>query len=76
MPIYIFASRTYSSVKAFTSDETGSNLPDEYAPWCAVGSGPAIPVGLDTDPVGKAVKRDGYFLVTSETRTDSKRTAH
>ena len=71
MPIYLFASRICSSVKAFTSDERGDNLPDEYAPWYATGSGAAIPVGLETGPVGKAVKRDGYFLLTDKTRTDS-----
>jgi hypothetical protein len=41
-----------------------------------VGSGAAIPVGLDTDPVAKAVKRDGYFLVTGKTRTNSERSNH
>jgi hypothetical protein len=76
MPIYLFASRTCSSVKAFTSDDRGGNLPDEYAPWYATGSGAAIPVGLDTGPVGKAVKRDGYFLVTGKTGTGSNRTTH
>jgi hypothetical protein len=74
MPIYLFASRSHASVKAFTSDETGGNLPDDYAPWYAAGG--AIQVGRDTDPVAKAVSRDGYFLVTSKTRTDSKRTTH
>jgi hypothetical protein len=74
MPIYIFASRFHSSVKAFTSDETGGNLPDDYAPWYAAGR--AIPVGLDADPVAKAMKRDGYFLVTGKTRTNFKRSSH
>jgi hypothetical protein len=76
VPIYKFASRTHSSVKAFSSDETGSNLPEDYAPWYAVGSGAAIPVRRNTDPVAKAVERDGYFLVAGKTRTSSKRTAH
>jgi hypothetical protein len=74
MPLCKFASRSHSSVKAFTSDETGGNLPDDYAPWYAAGT--AIPVGLDTDPVAKAVKRDGYFLVTGKTRTNSERSNH
>jgi hypothetical protein len=76
MRIYLFASRTYPNVKAFMSDKVGENLPDEYAPWYAASSGPAILVVGDIDPIAKFARRDGYFLVTGKARTDSKRTVH
>jgi hypothetical protein len=68
MPLYIFTSRSYPKVKAFTSDKTGGNLPDDYAPWYPAGSRAAAPAGVDFDPVGKAVQRDGYFLVSCNVR--------
>jgi hypothetical protein len=64
MPIYIFTSRSYPKVKAFTADKTGGSLPNDYAPWYPAGSRAAGPAGEDSDPVGKAVQRDGYFLVS------------
>jgi hypothetical protein len=64
MPIYTFTSRSYPRVKAFTADQTGGNLPNDYAPWTPAGSRAVVPAHAHSDPVSKAVERDGYFLVS------------
>jgi hypothetical protein len=64
MPIYTFTSRSYPRVKAFTADQTGGNLPNDYAPWTPAGNRAVVPARAHTDPVTKAVQRDGYFLVS------------
>ena len=66
--MFIFVSATHPSVKAFTADETGENLPAEYAPWRRISNGQALPVG-ENDPVAIAVKRDGFFLVSARDRS-------
>ena len=66
MKIYLFLSETEEDVRAFTSDPTGANLPPDYAPWRS--SGTTMPLGNLTDPVCEAVTRDGFFLVSTETR--------
>ena len=66
MQIYIFASNIYPTVSAFTSDQTGGNLPTDYAPWRHVNGGKAMFVGTIADPVAVAVRRDGYFLLSSK----------
>jgi hypothetical protein len=68
MTIFIFVSHAHSGIRAFTSDETGSNLPAAYAPWDRVSSGATRYVGGDTDLVAKAVRRDGYFLVSGHSK--------
>jgi hypothetical protein len=65
MQIYIFVSDLHSSIRAFTSDATGGNLPTEYAPWHAVNGGRAMAIGSDRDPLARAVAQDGFFLVTT-----------
>jgi hypothetical protein len=64
MKIYFFVSRLEPKVTAFTSDQTGANLPLDYAPWDRSGAGSAIPIGGDDGPITVAVRRDGYFLVS------------
>jgi hypothetical protein len=65
MEIYIFVSVSIPSVRAFTSDRAGDNLPTDYAPWRAANGGKAMFLGSDTDAVATAVKRDGFFLVSA-----------
>jgi hypothetical protein len=65
MQIYIFISESQPSVRAFTEDGTGGNLPREYAPWRAANAGRAMLIGSASDPVAKAVQRDGFFLVSA-----------
>jgi hypothetical protein len=63
MRIYLFVSRTHPGVLAFTADATGENLPPEYAPWQASGSGAAVPVGDEDSAIAASVRREGYFLM-------------
>ena len=71
MQVFIFASESCQSISAFTSDDTGANLPAAYAPWRAVNGGRAMAVGGGTDPVARAVERDGYFLLGGHSRYSS-----
>jgi hypothetical protein len=66
MEIYIFVSVTTPSVRGFTSVMTGDNLPADYAPWRVPSGGNGMLLGSDTDPVARAVQRDGYFLVSTK----------
>jgi hypothetical protein len=60
--IFVFISARDRAVLGFTSDQTGCNLPREYAPWEPATQGGAVLVGGESDPVTKAVRRDGFFL--------------
>ena len=62
MEIYAFASRKNPNMIAFTSDTTGDNLPNKYAPWFKSNGSQAIATGDGTDPVSAIVGRDGYFV--------------
>lgn len=64
--IYLFMSNN-NRVRAFTSDQTGDLLPEEYAPWRALNFGRPL-VAAPIDPVAKAIQREGFFLVTASTR--------
>ncbi len=73
MEISLFRSAKEPEVFGFTPDPTGSNLPDEFGPWERAGRGTAAQTyagdSLDglasSDPVIKAVERDGYYLARS-----------
>jgi hypothetical protein len=68
MQVYIFISGKVPNMRAFTSDETGGNLPAEYAPWEAANGGRAMHLGSANDPIAIDVRLDGYHLV-SDTAT-------
>jgi hypothetical protein len=72
MEIYSFISTARPSVKAFTSDMSGANLPAAYAPWRVANCGKATVFGSESDPVARAVKRDGYFLLSGKGKAPSK----
>jgi len=72
MDVYLFLSDS-TQVGAFTSDQSGANLPAEYAPWSPANGGRVMIVG-PTDPVGRAVSKDGFFLLGG--RHGSHRTGH
>jgi hypothetical protein len=74
MKIYLFVSEPQSNVRAFTADETGANLPSDYAPWIASGRRPDDLADGGLDPVSVMVRRDGYFLTTG--RISKKRVTH
>jgi hypothetical protein len=74
MKLTLFRSTMDSELFGFTDDPTGSNLPAEFGPWCRAGEGTAaeayagdnLSVGVaSSDPVIKAVERDGFYLVRS-----------
>jgi hypothetical protein len=64
MTLYFFASRLVSSVRAFTSDATGANLPADYAPWKKSNSN--LPLPDEGSPVTAWVQQHGFFLVTGK----------
>ena len=72
MPIYFFASLSASSVRAFTSDVTGANLPADYAPWEKSRSKVQIPG--EGSPIAALVQRDGFFLVTGRDQAGERKT--
>jgi hypothetical protein len=75
MHVFTFQSRTYSDITGFTTQRTGSNLPDEFGPWVLVSQG-AIHAG---DPVAgvyrgavtvlSGIKRDGFYIARADVRT-------
>jgi hypothetical protein len=73
MAISLFRSGKAPDVFGFTADPTGGNLPTEFAPWEMAGSGTAAQsyagTSLDglalSDPVIRAVARDGFYLARS-----------
>jgi hypothetical protein len=71
MKLTLFRSIKEPDLFGFMADSTGSNLPDEFGPWCRAGEGtPAQAYAGDSlsggvassDPVTKAVERDGFYL--------------
>jgi hypothetical protein len=60
MAVYLFRSSRDEKLFGFTSHESGSNLPEEFAPWVDAGS-----VETATGMVAlvmEAISRDGYYL--------------
>ena len=73
MTIFLFRSAKEPDVFGFTADPAGANLPAELGPWHKSGTGTAAQSyagsSLDglasSDPVIKAVERDGFYLARS-----------
>lgn len=73
MKLSLFRSTKEPDIFGFTTDPTGSNLPDEFGPWQKAGEGTPSQAyagssfdGLaSSDPVIKAVERDGFYLARS-----------
>ena len=72
MFVYLFASETHDTVSAFTSDETGANLPFLHAPWRPLNAGRALPITEAADSVGAAVQQNGFFLLNAKAHADRK----
>jgi hypothetical protein len=62
MEIYLFLSLSESRVVAFTSDETGDNLPEIYGPWKRCSTGRAVPLGSRDSAIVEEIRKNGYFL--------------
>jgi hypothetical protein len=65
MKVYIFISEKNHDTRAFTHDETGSNLPADYGPWRTTNGGRAIHIGSTTDPIALTIREDGYCLFSA-----------
>ena len=73
MAIFFFRSAKEPDVFGFTADPSGANLPAEFGPWQRTGTGIAARSyagsSLDglasSDPVIKAVDRNGFYLARS-----------
>jgi hypothetical protein len=73
MKLALFRSAKDPDVFGFTADPAGSNLPAALGPWQKAGGGTAAQAYASTsldglalsDPVIKAVERDGFFLARS-----------
>jgi hypothetical protein len=63
MHVHIFGSITWPSVKAFTSDETGANLPTDYSPWRQGKNARATKIDSLSNPIAVMIRRYGYFLL-------------
>jgi hypothetical protein len=63
MQIFVFTS-VVAKIIGFTLDRTGKSLPAGFAPWRKLGCTETMATAV-TDPVARAIRRDGYFLVSS-----------
>jgi hypothetical protein len=64
MRIYVYVSQQDPDLLGFTSDETGTNLPDERGPWCEELEPGVVVIDTDEDPIAEAVRRDGFCVFT------------
>ncbi len=65
MRLYVFKSDASGELRAFTSDITGSRLPERFRPWHAVGAvapEAAPPYGLSREGIEKAIGSQGFQL--------------
>jgi hypothetical protein len=65
MQIFVFTS-VIAKITGFTLDRTGRILPAKFAPWRKLGSTETMVTAV-TDPVARAIRRDGYFLISGDT---------
>ncbi len=71
MELVIFQSEKDAEVFGVTADVSGTNLPDEFAPWRKVvnaRTGRAKPFkarSVSSEHIAQAVERDGYYLARS-----------
>jgi hypothetical protein len=64
MRIYVFVSRKDPNVLAFTSNETGDNLPAALSPWYQEVIPGISVIDIENDPISEAVRQHGYFVAT------------
>ena len=65
MRIVIFKSEPQPNLRAFASDPGGRDLPQQFAPWRAIGAvsaGSDLPHKLDRAVVEEAINSNGYQL--------------
>jgi hypothetical protein len=64
MIMYRFVSSRYETVRAFTRNATGGNLPADYAPWRAMDREYGMSSDAVTPRVVEIVRKAGYFLLS------------
>lgn len=68
MRIYVYVSVRDADILGFTSDETGGNLPEQLGPWDReddlLG---VVVIGTEDDQIAKAIRADGFHIVTDRT---------
>jgi hypothetical protein len=65
MRFYIFKSETTRDLRAFASDEIGSSLPGNHAPWTVTGVVSAKappPHNLSRETIERAIEKEGFQL--------------
>jgi hypothetical protein len=63
MQVYVFTSAFDMTIRAFSLDSTGDNLPREHAPWRRDSRGHTITIDPNTDPIADEIGEKGYFVV-------------
>jgi hypothetical protein len=63
MQVYVFTSAFDITIRAFSVDSTGDNLPAEHAPWRRDSRGHTITIDPDADPIAQDIREKGYFVV-------------
>jgi hypothetical protein len=63
MIMYRFVSSRYETVRAFTRDATGGNLPADYVPWRPLDGEYGMSPDAVTPSVAEIVSKTGYFLL-------------
>jgi hypothetical protein len=63
MQVYVFTSAFDPTVRAFSNDPRGGNLPPEHAPWRRDSRDNMITIDPATDPMAEDILEKGYYLV-------------
>jgi hypothetical protein len=70
MQVYLFISNRDLSVLAFTSDQTGANLPPDFAPWKPLGGRSMSADGVsgigNSHVIGTTLEADGYYVARAK----------
>ncbi len=65
MRIFIFKSDTSPSLRAFSDDQGGRKLPEQFRPWHAIGvirPDSVFPHNLNRDLIEASITSDGFQL--------------
>jgi hypothetical protein len=65
MRFYIFKSETTKHLRAFAGDASGSKLPEQHAPWTAIGvvaAEASPPHNLSRETIEEAIEAEGFQL--------------
>ena len=66
MRTYMFVSEQDDKIVAFTSDETGDNLPSDHGAWRLSNSWSIDAVGNGAGLLAGIIKKYGYYVMTGQ----------